>query len=95
MTLKCSPETMRKLFETLDQIHIVCINPNGLQITGKDYGTNVDNAIEYCKSKNNSGLNIYWTPNRVRDGVDNLDNPNLAQSNFSFAFRIFKIALFI
>lgn len=76
MTLKSSASTMRALFETLDQIHIVCINPNGLQITGKDYGTNVENAIEYCQSKNDSGLNVYWTPNIVRAGVNKKPSKN-------------------
>jgi hypothetical protein len=59
----------RALFSGLDQIHIVCIHPNGLQIVGKEFGQHIDNAIEYCEAMNSQGLNVYWSVNRVRDNL--------------------------
>jgi len=65
-----NPEHARKLFKTLNQIHIVCIHPNGLSITGKDFHTNVEEALKYCSAKSNAGYNIYWTVNQVCKGLD-------------------------
>lgn len=66
---KPNPEAMRELFAGLDQIHIVCIHPNGLKITGKEFGDNIENAIEYCMAQNSTGLNIYWSVNNVRSNL--------------------------
>lgn len=66
---KPNPEAMRELFAGLDQIHIVCIHPNGLKITGKEFGTEIENAIEYCEAQNSTGLNIYWSVNNVRGNL--------------------------
>lgn len=66
---KFNPADARELFAGLDQIHIVCIHPNGLKITGKEFGQHIDNAIDYCTAQNSAGLNIYWSVNRVRDNL--------------------------
>lgn len=69
MTIKPNPDDMRSLFSSIEQIHIVCIHPNGLKIVGKHFENYVENAIEYCVAQNNAGLNVYWTPNIVRPNV--------------------------
>jgi hypothetical protein len=66
---KPNAESMRELFAGLDQIHIVCIHPNGLKITGKEFGQHIDNAVDYCVAQNSAGINIYWSVNRVRDNL--------------------------
>ena len=69
-TPKFNESECRALFAHLDQIHIVCIHPNGLKIVGKEFGQYVDNAVGYAEAQNNAGLNVYWSVNRVRDNLD-------------------------
>ncbi len=67
---KFSADECRALFSGLDQIHIVCIHPNGLKIVAKEFGQHVDQAVEYAEAMNGQGLNVYWTPSRVRAKLD-------------------------
>lgn len=66
-----NPAEARKLFEIIaTQIHIVAIHPNGLQVTGKWCGDDIDMAIEAAAKSNGNGNNVYWTVNAVRDGLN-------------------------
>jgi hypothetical protein len=64
------PDDARKLFENLDQIHLVYIHPNGVGVHGKDFATDVDAALDDAAKANANGYNIYWTVNYVRPGLN-------------------------
>lgn len=66
---KFNPDEARALFAGLDQIHLVCIHPNGLKIVGKEFGTYIDNAVEYAEAMNAQGMNVYWSVNNVRSNL--------------------------
>ena len=69
---KAKPDIARALFETLDQVHLVAIHPNGLKIVGREFGNSIDGpggAIEFAATQNAAGLNIYWTVNAVEPGL--------------------------
>ena len=64
-------DAARNLFDMLDQIHLVAIHPdrkNAIPI-GKDFATDIDAAINWSITQNANGWNIYWTVNRVLDGL--------------------------
>lgn len=65
---KPAPDTARAFFETLGQIHIVAIHPNGLKVVGREFGTSVDGALDFATAQNAAGLNVYWTVNGVQAG---------------------------
>jgi Protein of unknown function (DUF3987) len=60
----------RLLFENLDQIHLVYLHPNGVGVHGKEFGTDVEAALEDAARANANGFNIYWTVNYVRPGLN-------------------------
>jgi hypothetical protein len=63
-------DAARRLFEAIDQIHLVSIDPEGRDPTeGKDFGVDVEAAIDWATAENGKGRNVYWTVNRARDGV--------------------------
>src|SRR5262245_4323495 len=63
------PDIARTLFETLEQIHLVMIHPNGLKIEGKEFETDIDAALDWAAAANSVGFNVYWTANIVRPGA--------------------------
>ena len=71
MALSFKHEDARALFSHLDQIHLVYLHPNGVGVHGKDYGTDIDAALESAAKANANGFNIYWTVNYVRPGLHN------------------------
>lgn len=60
----------RPLFESLDQIHLVYIHPNGVGVHGRDFGERVEEALADAAKANTNGFNIYWTVNRVATGLN-------------------------
>lgn len=68
-TPKAKPEVARAFLETLDQIHLVVIHPNGLKVVGHEFTTSVDAAVEFASLHNADGLNVYWTVNNVALGT--------------------------
>ncbi len=63
-------DAARRLFEALDQIHLVSIEPDGTERSaGRNFGVNVDAAIEWAADQNGNGRNVYWTVNRVRERI--------------------------
>jgi hypothetical protein len=66
---KAKPEVAREFLASLDQIHLVCIHPNGLKVIGREFSTSVDGAVEFAALHNADGLNIYWTVNGVELGT--------------------------
>lgn len=70
-TLYSAPDAARTLFEMLDQIHLVAIHPdrkNAIPIAC-DFAMDVNAAINWAITQNAKGWNIYWTVNRVLDGL--------------------------
>ena len=64
-------DAARRLFEALDQIHLVSIDPDGSGRTkGKDFGEDVEAAVKWAAAENGEGRNVYWTVNKVQRGVD-------------------------
>lgn len=64
-------DAARRLFAGLDQVHLVAIDPEKRRHPeGRDFGRDVDNALSWAARSNASGLNVYWTVNSVRPGVD-------------------------
>lgn len=55
---------------SLDQIHLVSINPHTNAVKGRDFGSNLANASEWASIENEAGANIYWTVNSVRKNLD-------------------------
>jgi hypothetical protein len=53
-----------------DQIHLTAIRPDSQDIVTRDFGTNVGAAIECAMARNAEGMNVYFTANRVKDGVN-------------------------
>lgn len=66
---KPRPDDARRLFSSLDQIHLVYIHPNGLKVGGRDFGKDVDEAMAAAERANADGANVYWTVNAVRVGL--------------------------
>jgi hypothetical protein len=53
------------------QIHLVAIHSEGQRpIAGRDFCQDPKAARRFVVEQNESGSNIYWTVNRVRDGVN-------------------------
>lgn len=69
-TLQFDPTLARPLFSSLDQIHLVMINPIGPGVHGKDFGTDIETALAEAAKANANGFNIYWTVNRVAPGLN-------------------------
>ena len=69
-TLQFDPELAWPLFSSLDQIHLVMINPVGPGVHGKDFGTDIETALAEAAKANANGFNIYWTVNRVAPGLN-------------------------
>jgi hypothetical protein len=69
-TLQFDPELARPLFSSLDQIHLVMINPAGPGVHGKDFGTDIETALAEATKANDNGFNIYWTVNHVAPGLN-------------------------
>ena len=69
-TLQFDPTLARPLFSSLDQIHLVMINPVGPGVHGKDFGTDIETALAEAAKANTNGFNIYWTVNRVVPGLN-------------------------
>lgn len=68
-SLAFNPDIARPLFESLDQIHLVYIHPNGVGVHGRDFGERVEEALADAAKANANGFNIYWTVNRVGAGL--------------------------
>ncbi len=68
-SLAFDPDIARPLFESLDQIHLVYIHPNGVGVHGRDFGDRVEEALADAAKVNANGFNIYWTVNRVGAGL--------------------------
>lgn len=68
-SLAFDPDIARSLFESLDQIHLVYIHPNGVGVHGRDFGERVEEALADAAKANANGFNIYWTVNRVGAGL--------------------------
>lgn len=64
------PDIARPLFESLDQIHLVYIHPNGVGVHGHDFGERVEEALADAAKANTNGFNIYWTVNQVATGLN-------------------------
>lgn len=65
------PEDARQLFAQLDQIHLVALDPDRRRAPqGRDFGSDIEGALEWAARQNASGLNVYWTVNSVRPGVN-------------------------
>lgn len=69
-SLAFDPDIARSLFESLDQIHLVYIHPNGVGVHGRDFGERVEEALADAEKANANGFNIYWTVNRVATGLN-------------------------
>ena len=69
-SLAFDPDIARSLFESLDQIHLVYIHPNGVGVHGRDFGDRVEDALVDAAKANANGFNIYWTVNRVATGLN-------------------------
>lgn len=69
-SLAFDPDIARPLFESLDQIHLVFIHPNGVGVHGRDFGDRVEEALADAAKVNANGFNIYWTVNRVATGLN-------------------------
>jgi hypothetical protein len=69
-SLAFDPDIARPLFESLDQIHLVYIHPNGVGVHGRDFGERVEEALADAAKANTNGFNIYWTVNRVATGLN-------------------------
>lgn len=53
-----------------DQIHLTAIDPERRRPTiGRDVGTDAKCAAAWTEAQNAAGMNLYYTPNRVRSGV--------------------------
>lgn len=65
---KPKPEVAREFLSTLDQIHLVVIHTNGLKVLGREFGTDIEGALEFAGVQNDDGLNVYWTVNGVEPG---------------------------
>ena len=63
---------LREFFSktTPDQIHLTAIRPDGRDIIGRDFGTNVDDAISWAIARNADGINVHFTVNRVKGGIN-------------------------
>lgn len=68
--LAFQPDTARKLFENLEQIHLVYIHPNGVGVHAHEFGTDIERALDNAAKANENGFNIYWTVNIVRPGLN-------------------------
>ena len=53
-----------------DQIHLTAIRPDSPDIVTRDFGTNVDEAAQWAIARNAAGMNIHFTVNRVKGGVN-------------------------
>lgn len=51
------------------QIHLVAIHPSREEISGRDFGLDVDAAESWAINQNRAGRGIYWSPNRIAPGV--------------------------
>ncbi|NBW75524.1 MAG: hypothetical protein EBR34_06945 [Sphingomonadaceae bacterium] len=69
-SLAFDPDIVRPLFESLDQIHLVYIHPNGVGVHGRDFGDRLEEALADAAKVNANGFNIYWTVNRVATGLN-------------------------
>jgi hypothetical protein len=52
-----------------DQIHLAAINPDPSPIVARDFANDVHAAAEWAVAENARGINIHYTPNRVRPGL--------------------------
>lgn len=53
----------------LGQIHLVAIHPSREEISGRDFGLDVDAAESWAINQNRAGRGIYWSPNSIAPGV--------------------------
>lgn len=53
-----------------EQIHLATIDPETRVVKGHDFGTDFRSAIDWVVARNMAGLNIHYTANQVRAGVD-------------------------
>lgn len=53
-----------------EAIHLVAIVPDGAATSGRWFGGDADSAAAWAAERNRDGANVYWTVNRVRDGLD-------------------------
>lgn len=78
----------KALFEILasaGQIHLCAIVPDG-GTYGRDFGTDIDAALDWTIERNGAGQNIHWTVNRVRPGVQKKpgkDNGDMIAARFA------------
>lgn len=72
--LSFDPDIARPLFESVDQIHLVYIHPNGVSVHGRDFGGRVEEALADAAKANANGFNIYWSVNRVATGLNKKPN---------------------
>jgi hypothetical protein len=64
-------ETAKQLLDNIGGfIHLVYIHPNGIGISGKDFGSDIEEALDGAAAANGNGYNVYWTTNYVRPGLD-------------------------
>ncbi len=68
--LAFNPEIARSFLAALEQIHLVYIHPNGVGVHGRDFKTDIDEALAAAAKANADGFNIYWTVNIVRPGLN-------------------------
>ena len=72
MALVFNADIARRLFASLDQIHLVYIHPDlAGGARGHEFGTEVERALEEAAKANEHGFNVYWTVNHVRPGLHN------------------------
>lgn len=70
--LRFNPDDARKLFERLDHIHLVAIQPDAPKTTkphGKYFGADIDGALAWAANVNGNGWGVYWTLNYVGQSV--------------------------
>lgn len=53
-----------------DQIHLVAIPPDDGATVGRDFGIAFEAAARWARDRNAEGMNVYFTVNRVRSGVN-------------------------
>lgn len=58
-----------ELAAELGQIHLVAIHPTRDEISGRDFGLDVDAAESWAINQNRAGRGVYWSPNRIAPGV--------------------------
>jgi hypothetical protein len=67
-----NPADVLEFFERTipDQIHLTAIDPEKrMGVVARDFGTDAAAAQAWALQRNTAGLNVYYTINRVRDGL--------------------------